>query len=483
MMVPMDKLLVRITLLVLLVLKPALTLATLVEPQLFDFTLTPHYNDPNYWASKDSNGLTVSLMTPTAQLQQFRRFKTKWFAPWDESTIQRVTKDERYPTLLKSLNNRFRNDIQYAITCSKTANCKAPLMQSNFRPFTNEWFADIERNVDVQQFEKLRYDPNHRAIIIHNSLVRVFPVHDPYYEREKNVGLIHPFDRLQMSTVWAGTPVYILGTTQDQAWHYIYTHSFSGWVPAQHVNPVDDDFIEEWQRNNSELIAVMKNDTSLINNANRRFITQIGIGAVLPGEKSGDTMIVDVPIIDKQGQTHIVHATLKNTDNAITALPVPIPATRENFAYLLQDMVNKPYGWGGTSFYHDCSQELKNLYAPFGIWLARNSRAQMDNVRVVKLDDQRSLNQRLNYLRNNGKPFLTLVYVGGHIMLYVGEDDNNMPVFYQNVWYVWKKDEPNVQVIGQSLFLPADVKASNTYSLLDADASDYFWVGFLDEPI
>lgn len=420
-------------------------------------------------------------MGATAQLQQFRRLKTKWFSPWTEPAITRAVKNERYPSTLNGITKRFRNDIAYAINCAKSNTCKAPLMQSNYRPFSNEWFASIENNTNLKQFENLQYDPKNRAIITHNSLVRVFPAHDTYYERDKNMGLIHPFDRLQMSTIWAGTPVYILGTTQDKAWHYIYTFSFAGWVQAQNIVRVDEKFIEQWQGDSAELVAIMQNDVSLINDRNDRFITQIGIGAVLPGTQNGKTITVNIPVIDQHGKAHIAKASLKNGKDPF-ALPMPVPATRQNFSQLLNAMVNKPYGWGGTAFNHDCSQELKNLYAPFGIWLARNSRSQMDSIKLVKLDEERSLKKRLDYLRKHGKPFMTLVYVGGHIMLYVGEDNKKMPVLYQNVWYLWKKNEPGVQIIGQSLFLPADVKASNTYSLLDCAASDYFWMGYLDEP-
>ncbi len=476
----MEKLLARIAY-TLLLCWPLLGASTLIEPELFDLGLTPKHCDATYWAIPEGSNGNEVLINATAQLQQTRRFKTKWFAPWNPSAIERAIEGDRHSKTLTHLNKRFRNDIAYANTCANTPGCKLPLMQSNFRPPSNAWFAAVEQNTQLEQFAGVEYQENNRAIIIHNSLVRVFPVHDAYYEREKNVGLFHPFDRMQMSNIWAGTPVYILGTSEDKAWHYIYTHSYAGWVQAQNITRVDNNFIKQWQNNNLELIAIMKNNVSLNNQANDRFMTQIGIGAVLPGTINNNTITVSVPVSDRHGEARIAKAKISNASDTLAAA-LPIPATRENFARLLNDMVNKPYGWGGTSFNHDCSQELKNLYAPFGIWLARNSLAQMDSIKVKKLDSETSLKKRLAYLRDHGKPFMTLVYVGGHIMLYVGEDENNMPVLYQNVWYLWKKDEPSVQIIGQSLFLPADVKASNTFSLLDDRASDYFWLGYLDQP-
>lgn len=455
--------------------------AALIQPDLFDLKYAPKHCDAIHWAIPEKSDPQESLISSSAQLQHTRRFKTKWFAPWSQTAIERATRNDRYSKLLKQLDNRFRNDIAYANTCLNTPGCTIPLMQSNYRPPSNDWFATISRNTQLEQFNSLDYNPNNRAIVIHNAHVRVFPSFDAYYEREKNIGLFHPFDRLQMSNIWAGTPVYIIGESADQAWYYIYTFSFAGWVQSKDVARVDEDFITAWRNKNQDLIAITRNDVGLKSANSDRFITQIGIGAVLPGQVDGAGFIVSVPVMDHKGTAQIAQANIQN-GKEMQAAKLPIPATRENFAMLMNDMVNKPYGWGGTSFNHDCSQELKNLYAPFGIWLARNSLAQMDSIRVEKLDKEPSLKKRLALLRKHGKPFMTLVYVGGHIMLYVG-DDNKMPVLYQNVWYLWKKEEPGVQLIGKSLFLPADAPSTNTYSLIDGKASDYFWLGHLDEPI
>ena len=43
-------------------------------------------------------------------------------------------------------------------------------------------------------------------------------------------------------------------------------------------------------------------------------------------------------------------------------------------------------------------------------------------------------------MRENGVPFSTLVYLKGHIMLYIGAK-NNEPLVFHNIWSVRLKDE------------------------------------------
>ena len=50
---------------------------------------------------------------------------------------------------------------------------------------------------------------------------------------------------------------------------------------------------------------------------------------------------------------------------------------------------------------------------------------------------QANTDERLRYLKEHGKPFTTLVYIPGHIMLYIGNaaiNGRSVPMTYQNIW-------------------------------------------------
>ena len=92
---------------------------------------------------------------------------------------------------------------------------------------------------------------------------------------------------------------------------------------------------------------------------------------------------------------------------------------------------------GNDNFNNDCSAELRSLLMPFGVFLPRNSAAQIEAAsRVVDLS-QANTDERLRYLKEHGKPFTTLVYIPGHIMLYIGNaaiNGRSVPMTYQNIW-------------------------------------------------
>ena len=92
---------------------------------------------------------------------------------------------------------------------------------------------------------------------------------------------------------------------------------------------------------------------------------------------------------------------------------------------------------GNDNFNNDCSAELRSLLMPFGVFLPRNSAAQIEAAsRVVDLS-QANTDERLRYLKEHGKPFTTLVYIPGHIMLYIGNaaiNGRSVLMTYQNIW-------------------------------------------------
>lgn len=115
---------------------------------------------------------------------------------------------------------------------------------------------------------------------------------------------------------------------------------------------------------------------------------------------------------------------------------MPLSATPPNFATIMKTLIGRPYGWGGMYFYNDCSAELKSLYTPFAIYLPRHS---SDQLTAGRQDDESHLGtvpERLDYLNKHGHPFMTVIYIGGHVMLYVGKDKDydNAPLTFQNVW-------------------------------------------------
>ncbi len=78
-------------------------------------------------------------------------------------------------------------------------------------------------------------------------------------------------------------------------------------------------------------------------------------------------------------------------------------------------------GWGGLYENRDCSALIQDLFAGFGIPLPRNSGDQAESGNFISLKGL-SGQEKQNLIREQAVPLLTLLYMPGHIMLYLGHD-------------------------------------------------------------
>jgi len=115
------------------------------------------------------------------------------------------------------------------------------------------------------------------------------------------------------------------------------------------------------------------------------------------------------------------------------------------------------YGWGGLNGNYDCSLMVLTLFKPFGIWLPRNSADQAQagyRFDLTHLDKAR----KLNSLKNQAVPLLTLFNLKGHVMLYLGQHDQTLFVF-NSLWGLHTRSllGSGRSVIGTSVIMPLTI--------------------------
>ena len=86
------------------------------------------------------------------------------------------------------------------------------------------------------------------------------------------------------------------------------------------------------------------------------------------------------------------------------------------------------------------------------------------------------------------KKFLTLLYIGNHVVLYIGHFHNKtanaeVPMTYQNMWGLKPRASYPARraIIGQSVFFPLLLEYPEDLTLRSQAASDIFKISFLDE--
>lgn len=379
-----------------------------------EYQLTAMHHFYNHYYSSNSNGLS----------------------PWNPEMAQKLI------PLITKMETEILNDFDNQNKPEEKLH-----YQENFQLRPNEWLQKVQYNMNFSQLSRLAYEKNKRAITIQNTYARALPETSPDFYHFTLPGQGFPFDNLQESAIWAGTPLYVFSQSKDKAWSLVLTpDAYIAWIRSQDLAMASQDFIEQWQNAAKKgLMAVIQTGTTALDEKHQ-FLATLYIGSVFPKGTANNRLLFPIKNMANQ-------AVIKNIEIDKQAIaPMPLALTKKNMAKLLKELQNRPYGWGGIFFYNDCSQEMKSLFAPFGIWLPRNSAKQTQVASSLDLSEN-TINERLQILEQKGAPLMTLIYVGGHVMLYMGTYDKT-PFSYQNIWGLASHARDKRYVIGKSVLLP-----------------------------
>lgn len=443
------------------------------------FPLDRYAQKVDAWIKPSDPHYETLLLSPDAQKKKSEQFYEHFvgaLSPWSPEYVNQQI-HAGAPKEIKTLQqaeiekfgnqNKPENKIGYGV---------------NFHPYSIAWIQRIAKNMQVSQFSQLSYQAKNRGIAIDNLHARLLPTEDVHFYNPKAAGEGYPFDNLQMSSIWVGTPVYILGQSQDRNWLLVLTPDFLVWVKANGIARVSDSFVNQWQTQGKKNLAAITQTQTPLKDESGHYLYPAYVGSVFPAEVTGSSLRMMMPVADSQGNAVIKYS--KVPGDVATAMP--LKATPKNFSRIIRVLVGRPYGWGNLYFYNDCSAELKSLFTPFGIWLPRQSSDQAQAGKMVDLSSS-SKEQRLAYLLEKGHPFMTLVYIGGHVILYVGKypslgakEDEFMAMTYQNLWGFTPKPSVKRVVVGRAAFLPLLLQYPEDTSLVSMADKGTFQVIYLD---
>ncbi len=450
--------------------------ALALEVPIYDFPITHYSQNINEYFQSQQSDYKTPLLSHDYQQRQLKAYYRHTYqsdrearSPWGEQYVTEILSSikEKQLMLLKDFDNEG----------------KEPLSRhygENFKEHGKAWLSQISKNMHLSALTATFY-LKQRAIITNNTLARALPDNSPDFQHFSKPGEGFPFDNLQESSLWLGTPVYVVHTTLDKRWSLVITpDDYYAWVKNEDLAWASSRFIREWQKAAQHgMLAITKTEAVILNQDNSFYSTSY-VGSVFPlKKKSKHNYHILTPM--KEHQHAVIKTRLVARSNARV---MPLTFNKENVSKLLAELIGRPYGWGGAFFFNDCSQELKSLFAPFGVWLPRNSSKQAAMGKKLDLSNQ-GLELRLKRLKEQGKPLLTLIHLNGHVMLYLGIKEQGTfhgePMTYQNIWGLAPISRDKRYVIGQSLFLPllkSYQEAPDATSLAD---KSLFELIFLDE--
>lgn len=363
--------------------------------------LEPPVQDTLHYLDRSSAGRELIDARGAAELKA--RFAGFWFSPWHRDTP-------------------FWTRFHVAAELDKYR--RNPGYGENHRRHSRAWVYELEHNIALHDYPNASF----KAIATVNTNLRTLPTSKPHFSSPKDSSITRPFDNFQNSAIHAGCPLFISHTTVDGAWVLAESGFAYGWIPVRDMARVDSDFMAAWE--NSDQIAILKDETAVCDEATREVLFKAGLGAQFPGRIGDETDLgILVPVPGENRQATIRKAFISRGAGAVK----PLPLTEENIARLAGHLLEKPYGWGGIHRRRDCSSTLKDLFAPFDIWLPRHSAHQaMEGGTFVSLRDLSDEAKELKIVEE-AAPFTTLLWARGHIMLYIG-DARGMAMIFHNTW-------------------------------------------------
>ncbi len=355
--------------------------------------------DPTYYARQ------IKPWPKRRQKRADEAFNRKYFKPWRLRRLDIPTKDFGWEI-------RFVTKNRIYTAAGKQISAKV----------YKRWI----ENANYRAKDTKRY----RAITTERVNVHALPTSAAFYLDPRRPGEGFPFNYNQNSALHMNVPLYVSHFSRDKKWAFVRASYAFGWVKVSDIAFVDEKFIRKFK--NGRYAMTIKDDLRLYNEKGRE-VSFVKLGTLFPIAKDGKRYLAAARSVT--GQALIKKVQVR--DKGFIARK-PLPFTSRNVARVAKEFYNEPYGWGGGYGCRDCSATTRDFLGVFGIFLPRNSSKQAKAGQAVPIKGMAPRAKKKRIIRE-AEPFRSLLYVPGHIVLYLGQYKGE-PVIMHTYWGIRKKD-------------------------------------------
>ncbi|WQU07335.1 SH3 domain-containing protein [Helicobacter pylori] len=364
----------------------------------------------SYLASSQNGSHNNQSIDPQALRENLKESYLKaWYSPWLDAKVKSNKKEVFW--ILKEMN-------------------KSTGYGEDLKPNAKAFNDELIKSMDIERYPSAKI----KAVVVRDSDVRAVPTNKPYYLSPKG----YPFDRYQNSLIFQGTPVLITHFNTDKTYAHIQSSFVYGWIKVSDLAYMRDKDIELLTKIKNYVMPI-KDKIPLYTDYGD-FYTDARVGelfALIPQSQNASQNPQKKELKaygflrDAKGYATLQSVILDEKDFFV----FPKAFTSENMAYFIDTMLGQKYGWGGLLGNRDCSAFTRDSFANFGILLPRNSYAQSRYANnYVDLSSMKA-KEKEDYIIKNATPFGTLIYLKGHIMLYLGAY-NHQAIVAHSIWSV-----------------------------------------------
>ncbi len=364
----------------------------------------------SYLASSQNGSNNNQSIDPQALREKLKESYLKaWYSPWLDMKVKSNKKEVFW--ILKEMN-------------------KSTGYGEDLKPNAKAFNDELIKSMDIEHYPSVKI----KAVVARDSDVRAVPTNKPFYLSPKG----YPFDRYQNSLIFQGTPVLVTHFNTDKTYAHIQSSFVYGWIKVSDLAYMHDKDIELLTKIKNYVMPI-KDKIPLYTDYGG-FYTNARVGELFalipqsqktPQKPPKKELKAYGFLRDAKGYAILQSVILEEKDFFV----FPKAFTSENMAYFIDTMLGQKYGWGGLLGNRDCSAFTRDSFANFGILLPRNSYAQSRYANnYVDLSSMKA-KEKEDYILKNATPFGTLIYLKGHIMLYLGTH-NHQAIVAHSIWSV-----------------------------------------------
>ncbi|MGL2377549.1 SH3 domain-containing protein [Helicobacter pylori] len=361
----------------------------------------------SYLASSQNGSNNNQSIDPQALRENLKESYLKaWYSPWLDMKVKSNKKEVFW--ILKEMN-------------------KSTGYGEDLKPNAKAFNDELIKSMDIEHYPSVKI----KAVVARDSDVRAVPTNKPFYLSPKG----YPFDRYQNSLILQGTPVLVTHFNTDKTYAHIQSSFVYGWIKVSDLAYMRDKDIE-LLTHLKDYVMPIKDKIPLYTDYGG-FYTNARVGelfALIPqSQKTPQKKGLKAYgfLRDAKGYADLQSVILDEKDFFV----FPKAFNSENMAYFIDTMLGQKYGWGGLLGNRDCSAFTRDSFANFGILLPRNSYAQSRYANNYMDLSSMKAKEKEDYILKNATPFGTLIYLKGHIMLYLGAH-NHQAIVAHSIWSV-----------------------------------------------
>ncbi len=358
----------------------------------------------DYWVGKNKSGEEVFVST--ADLDRLNlQIRQK-----SSNTLVDLA---QYPA--KVYTQWLKNKITATLTIGHFDKDEVPKLFKNGAALTEYSYTHAKQNTCLDELPavcEVRY-----ALTINRINLRLLPEDAGWFEGKDDT----KYNQLQATALDPCEPLAVLIDSKDKQFVFVESRYYAGWVKPSDIAFTDKATWLKYAAPQNYLTVLASRKTV----PHGKAYYQMGGKVLLRAnelQKDG-TWAISMPTVDKNGTIMEQAFNIPNDNGVVKGA---LACSENNLIRQAFRFLGEEYSWGGEDKSVDCSAFVQDVYRSVGIELPRDAdKQERAMARSISLKGM-SHEERLNIIKKSKAG--ALLFTGGHVMIYLGTDDNGEPL-------------------------------------------------------